>query len=147
MKKLLIAFCLIGIFNNVVTATQISQKQISDYIVKGNNITMCYFPEVWSAQSPEEQSKILQDWAADPDKRHLAWVYYSLRYPLLADSFGEQNAKAIMEGQLDLGRYVEKVSEKKKNKTTVKTDKDCEVLWEDVNRLIKTYHYFDVSAE
>ncbi len=141
------AFGVIGIFCQMAIAAQITSTQVENYIVKGNNITQCYFPDIWSAKSLQERANIVQSWENNPDKKHLAWVYRSLYYPLLADSFGEKNAEAIMVGQLDLGKYVEKVPTKERNKTTVKTDKDCKVLWEEVKRLMATYHYFDVSAE
>ncbi|OOF40851.1 hypothetical protein BKK47_02795 [Rodentibacter mrazii] len=146
MKRILTAL-LFSLLGCSVADAEITEKQTANYIIKGNNITMCYFPEIWSASSQEERTKILQNWVDDPDKSHLALIYDSLYYPLLVDSFGEENAERVMKRELDLSPYLAKISTEKKNKTTVKTNKDCQALWEEVKHLITTYHYYEVSAE
>ncbi|KAE9539228.1 hypothetical protein HT665_01450 [Ursidibacter maritimus] len=140
MKKLGIVLLFGTLFTTAVAKEHsISMDKVRNYIIKSNNIAMCYFPDIWFAKSEEERQQILERWQSNDAEKHLLSVYQSLHYPLLIDSFGMENASAIFENQKDLTPYLNKLSQKEKNRVTVKTEKDCKKLWKEVERLIISY--------
>ncbi|MGX3066022.1 hypothetical protein [Ursidibacter arcticus] len=140
MKKFGIILLLELLFTTAVAKEHsISMDKVRNYIVKSNNITMCYFPDIWFAKSAEERQQVLERWQSNATEKHLLSVYQSLHYPLLVDSFGVENANAIFENQNDLAPYLNKLSQKEKNRVTAKTEQDCKKLWKEVERLIISY--------
>ncbi|WP_439327588.1 hypothetical protein [Lonepinella sp. BR2357] len=141
MKKLILLLSLLITFSSQANLGDITKKQLKDYVVKGNNMTACFFPDVWYVNSAKERKAVLQRWRNDPNQEYLFTLYYAMQYPLLADSFGLENATTIYYGD-DVVTYLldqENISQKERDKITVKTKADCKKLKPEFERLFKEY--------
>ncbi|MDH2927892.1 hypothetical protein [Lonepinella koalarum] len=141
MKKLSLLLSLFIALPSVANLGDITKKQLNDYVVKGNNITACFFPDLWHASSLDERNNILESWRNDTEKNGLFKYYQSLYYPLLADSFGEENATTIFYGDDVVEYYLDlkNINDTERNKITVHGDKDCQLLEKELERLFSTY--------
>ncbi|WP_439242483.1 hypothetical protein [Lonepinella sp. BR2474] len=141
MKKLTLLLSLFIALSTHANLGDITKKQLKNYIVKGNNMTACLFPDLWYVNSDKERNAVLQSWKDDPNKQSLYIVYSSMFYPLLVDSFGMENATTIFYGEDVIEYYLEQenISQKDRNKITVKTEEDCKKIKLEFERLFEKY--------
>ncbi|MDH2997162.1 hypothetical protein A1D22_05685 [Pasteurellaceae bacterium LFhippo2] len=139
MKKLLTAL-MVGLLALPVMA-DIPDSKVKEFIIKDNDITKCYFPEIW--KNPDDMHDILNKWAeSEKDKGRFSLftrIYYRLPYAILGDYIDDV---FINDNTYDHNFETQRsrLTAKYGRTTTVKSKKDCkkigEFIYED---LLKNY--------